>query len=152
MKIMSNDQVPQTLQHESKNKARPSGHKEFGAILEETLENSKTVALAPMRTTFANRLPGVQPALAVAPDQQFAINSIEGMINLLDRYCEKLADPRITLKKVDPVIKEMSRELENLAPVLDSLPDDELKNILNRTLVTASLEISKFYRGDYISA
>ena len=47
----------------------------------------------------------------------------------------------------------MTRELENLAPELDSLTDDgELKDILNQTLVTASLEISKFYRGDYISS
>jgi len=47
----------------------------------------------------------------------------------------------------------MTREMENLAPVLDSLPaDDKLSNILNETLVNVSLEISKFYRGDYISA
>ena len=75
------------------------------------------------------------------------------MINLLDQYREKLADPRISMKQLDPDIKEMARGMEYLTHVLHSLPADEgLKDILNRTMVTISLEIGKFYRGDYISA
>jgi hypothetical protein len=47
---------------------------------------------------------------------------------------------------------KIDQETENLTPILDSLPEDEdLKNIINRTLVTASLEVSKFYRGDYVA-
>jgi hypothetical protein len=106
-----------------------------------------------LQSTFINPLPGLQPASSSPTDHQFAANSIEDMINLLDRYREKLADPRTTLKQIDPVIRKMTQEMENLAPVLDSLPAGEgLRKILNQTLVAASLEISKFYRGDYISA
>jgi len=153
MKILNNEQVLKTFQHESKTKAQPLAGKEFGAILKETVKNSTTAVVAPLRTTFINPLPGLQPVSSSLSDHQFAASSIEDMINLLDRYREKLADPRITMKQMDPVIKEMTCEIENLAPVLDSLPADEgLKNILNQTLVTVSLEISKFHRGDYISA
>jgi hypothetical protein len=153
MKILNNEQVLKTFQHESKTKAQPPAGKEFGAILKETVKNSTTAVVAPLRTTFINSLPGLQPVSSSLSDHQFAASSIEDMINLLDRYREKLADPRITMKQIDPVIREMTCEIENLAPVLDSLPADEgLKNILNQTLVTVSLEISKFYRGDYISA
>ena len=153
MKIPNNEQVLKTFQHESKTKAQLPAGKEFGAILKETVKNSTTAGLAPLQTTFINSLPGLQPASSSLSDHQFAANRIEDMINLLDRYREKLADPRITMKQIDPVIREMTREMENLTPVLDSLPADQaLKNILNQTLVTVSLEISKFYRGDYISA
>jgi len=153
MKILNNEQVLKTFQQESKPKTQPLASKGFGAVLKETVENTKTADLAPLQTTFINPLPGLQPALSSPPDHQFAANSIEDMINLLDRYREKLVDPRIPIKQIDPVIREMTREMENLAPVLDSLPADEgLRNILNQTLVTVSLEISKFYRGDYISA
>ena len=153
MKILNNEHVLKTFQHESKTKTQPTAGKEFGSILKETLKNSTTAGLAPLQTTFINPLPGLQPASSSLSDHQFAANSIEDMINLLDRYREKLADPRVTMKQIDPVIREMTCEIENLAPVLDSLPADEgLKNILNQTLVTVSLEISKFYRGDYISA
>ena len=153
MKILNNEQVLKTFQHESKTKAQLPAGKEFGAILKETVKNSTKTGLAPLQTTFINPLPGLQPVSSSLLDHQFAANSIEDMINLLDRYREKLADPRITMKQIDPVIREMTHEIENLAPVLDSLPADEgLRNILNQTLVAASLEISKFYRGDYISA
>ena len=57
------------------------------------------------------------------------------------------------MKQLDPDIKEMTREMENFAHMLESHPVDEgLRNILNQTMVTISLEIGKFYRGDYISA
>ncbi len=153
MKIQNNEQVLKTFQPESKTKAHLPAGKEFGTILKETVKNSTTVGLAPLQTTFINPLPGLQQASSSLSNHQFSANSIEDMINLLDRYREKLADPRITMKQIDPDIREMTREIENLAPVLDSLPANEgLRNILNRTLVTVSLEISKFYRGDYISA
>jgi hypothetical protein len=153
MKILNNEQVLKTFQHESRTKAQPPAGKEFDAILKETVKNSTTAGLAPSQTTFINPLPALQPASSSLSDHQFAANSIEDMINLLDRYREKLADPRITMKQIDPVIGEMTREIENLTPVLDLLPADKgLRNILNQTLVTVSLEISKFYRGDYISA
>ena len=153
MKILNNEQVLKTFQHESRAKAQPPAGKEFDAILKETVKNSTTAGLAPSQTTFINPLPALQPASSSLSDHQLAANSIEDMLNLLDGYREKLANPRITMKQIDPVIREMTREIENLAPVLDSLPADEgLRNILNQTLVTVSLEISKFYRGDYISA
>jgi hypothetical protein len=53
---------------------------------------------------------------------------------------------------MDSIIRQIDQETENLAPALDLLPEDEdLKNIFNQTLVTASLEVTKFYRGDYIA-
>ena len=154
MKIFNNEQVLKTFQSELKVKAQPTSvEKEFGVILNKAVEKKSTAALASMQTTFVNPLPGFQPAPPSPSDHQFTANDIEDMINLLDQYRDKLGDPRITMKQIDPVIMEMSREMENLAPVLDSLPaEDGLRNILNQTMVTISLEISKFYRGDYISS
>ena len=153
MKILNNEQLLKTFQHESKTNTQQPAGKEFGAILRETAEKTTAAASANSQTTFVNPLPGLQLSSSSPSDHQFVANRIEDMINLLDRYRQKLADPRTTLKKIDPVIREMTQEMENLAPVLDSLPAGEgLRNILNQTLVTTSLEISKFYRGDYISA
>jgi hypothetical protein len=82
-----------------------------------------------------------------------AVDRIENMIDLLDRYRHKLADPQMNLKQLDPIIGEIARENDNLAVLADSLPEnDDLKNILDRTMVTASLEVTKFYRGDYLPA
>ena len=92
----------------------------------------------------------IQPPTFSERDKQVALDRVENFIGLLDQYHQKLADPRINLKNIDPIIREINQEKENLTPVLDSLPDgEELKNIINQALVTATLEISKFYRGDY---
>jgi hypothetical protein len=57
----------------------------------------------------------------------------------------------MNLKQIDSIISAIARENDSLASFADSLPDDdEIKNILNRTMVTASLEVTRFYRGDYL--
>ena len=153
MKILNNEQVLKTFQRESRTNAQPLAGKKFDAILKETVNSNATTRTAPLQTTFIKPLPGPQPIPLAPSDHLYAADSIEDMINLLDGYREKLANPRITMKQLDPDIKEMTRGMENLAQVLESHPVDEgLRNILNRTMVTISLEISKFYRGDYISA
>jgi hypothetical protein len=153
MKILNTEQVLKSFKHESRNNIQPPANKKFNAILKDSVKNTTTASSATLQTTFITPTPGLQQAPSAPSDQIFAADSIEDMINLLDRYREKLADPRVTMKQLDPDIKEMTRGMENLAHVLNSHPADEgLRNILNRTMVTISLEISKFYRGDYISA
>jgi hypothetical protein len=47
----------------------------------------------------------------------------------------------------------IAKEKDQLSAVLDSMPnEDGLKDILNQTLITASLEGIKFNRGDYITS
>ena len=153
MKILNNEQVLKSYQQELKTDAQPSAGKKFGAILNEAVKNTPTENPIPLQRAFNHPMPGIQRVSLSTSDQCVAADSIEDMINLLDRYREKLADTRISMKQLDPDIKEMTLGMENLTHVLDSLPADEgLKDILNRTMVTISLEIGKFYRGDYISA
>ena len=152
MKIYNNDQIQKSLYPETKIKTNPSVGKEFGSILKETVENTQKTGVALQQTTVTNSMLGVQPIPSSILDKQFTVERIEKFINLLDQYRQQLADPSITLKKIDPIIKEVAQEKESLTPVLDSLLDgEELKKILNQTLVTASLEVTKFYRGDYIT-
>ena len=152
MKIYDNDQITKNLYPEARTKPQLPADKEFGTILKESVENSKQDVTGTRRTTFINPLSGVQMSTSSNFDKQYAIDRTENLIGLLDQYRHKLADPGITLKNIDPIIREIDRETDNLAPVLDTLPEgEELKNIINQTLVTASLEVIKFYRGDYIA-
>ena len=152
MKIHNNDPILKNLYPDAKTVPQPPADKEFGTILKESVASVKQEDTGPRRTTFTNPLNGIQMSTPAKFDKQFALDRIENLIGLLDQYRHKLADPGITLKNIDPIIRKIDQETENLTPVLDSLPEDEdLKNIINQTLVTASLEVSKFYRGDYIA-
>ena len=152
MKIQNNDQILKNLYPDAKTIPRPAADKEFGTILKESVETVKKEDMGPRQTAFINPLNGIQMRTSSKSDKQFALDRIENLIGLLDQYRCKLADPRVTLKNIDPIIMKIEHETENLTPILDSLPEDEdLKNLFNQTLVTASLEVSKFYRGDYIA-
>ena len=46
----------------------------------------------------------------------------------------------------------MEAETDSLLPVYRNLPDgDSLKDVLNDVLLTSSVEILKFRRGDYLA-
>ncbi|MBW2647151.1 MAG: hypothetical protein JRE23_13445, partial [Deltaproteobacteria bacterium] len=50
-----------------------------------------------------------------------------------------------------PLVSGMESEAAKIMPLLDSLPDgDRLKDLLNRAVVTATVEAIKFNRGDYL--
>ena len=153
MKIDNNDQIMKTLYPEETARSRPAGEKEFGAILKETVENTQKPDAGLRQTAFINPLAGIRMTTQGSPDPKFTVDRIENMIDLLDQYRHKLADPQMNLKQIDSIISAVARENDSLASLADSLPDDdEIKNILNRTMVTASLEVTKFYRGDYLPA
>ena len=71
----------------------------------------------------------------------YAVDRIERFLGIFDTYQQRLSNPKVTLREVYPLIQEMEVETEILAPLLDSLPDgDGLKDILNRVLITSSVE------------
>jgi len=153
MKIENHEQIPKNLFTE--NKARPqspSGLK-FGDILKETVENTQPEAAGLRQTAVFRPSASVAPAAYFSLEKQRVFDRVENLIDLLDQYRQQLSDPCLALKEIDPVIRAINQARENLTPVLDSLPADEgLKDIVNRTLITASREVTKFYRGDYINA
>ncbi len=153
MKIDNNDQIMKSLPPQDTAKSRPAGDQEFGKILKETIGSTPKPEAGPRQTAFVNPMTGVWRTAQSSADPGSAIDRIENMIDLLDQYRHKLADPQMNLKRIDPIINEIARENDNLASLADSLPAaDQLKRILERTMVTASLEVTKFYRGDYLPA
>ena len=153
MKIQNNDQIMKNLYPETKNNSPTPAGKEFGSILKERVEKSKNEVMDTQQSTFLRPLSGIQMNAPFRLDRSLALERIENLIGLLDQYRSKLADPGTTLKNIDPIIKQIDLESEKLAPALDSLPpEDELKDLMNQTLVTASLEVTKFYRGDYMDS
>jgi hypothetical protein len=81
------------------------------------------------------------------------MSRVEGFLDLLDNYQRRLADPRMSLKGLDPAVQAVEQGRDAMTPLLAALPEgDPLKDVLNRALVTAELEIIRFRRGDYLAA
>jgi hypothetical protein len=73
-------------------------------------------------------------------------------IDLLDSYAKALADPRKTLRDIEPELKALVDKTETLyEEYLDSGQDDPgLKSVIEALARTASLEDIRFQRGDYL--
>jgi hypothetical protein len=90
----------------------------------------------------------------VTPETESApplADRLDGFIDRLEYYRQKLADPQASLASIQPLLNTIAASTEKLAPELERLDEgDPLKDILNRSLVTAALEMTRFNRGDYL--
>ena len=101
---------------------------------------------AAMSLPAALQIRAADPVSAAA-----AANRVESVLDLLEDYRQKLGDPRVELKALDRAVREVEKGMEALKPAAGGLPEnDGLKEIVNRALVAASVEIVKFRRGDYL--
>jgi hypothetical protein len=121
----------------------------FGDILKEKLAPASNAVTSSIGVGLV--APTQLQSVAEVPANRLD-GRVERYLDLLDDYRRQLADPRVSLKGLDAMVREMETGKDALAPALGSLPEaDGIKDILNRTLVTASLEIIKFRRGDYLT-
>lgn len=151
MKINANHQILKHFNPDTQTRTQSSRDESFGNILKEHVDASTKEVAGTQQIAFINPLNGVKMNISTRFDPHDAVDRTENLIDLLDQYRRKLADPSANLKQIDPIIREIGQEAEILTPVLETLSEKEgLKRILNETLVTASTEVTKFYRGDYI--
>jgi hypothetical protein len=79
------------------------------------------------------------------------IKAAENTLSLLEKYQTVLADPQMTLKKVDHWVQSLAQEVNNLISFSDKLPAaDPLKDIISEIGIVSKVEIQKFNRGEYI--
>ena len=151
MKVENNENIQKSLYPEKINKNEKAQGIDFGAVLKNEVEKSSNVISGNQKMPSMSSISPIQLNMVSPAQSGSIIDRVENLLNILDEYQQKLKDPHFSLKEIDPLVKQMEKEKENLAPELDSLvEDDGLKDILNQALVTSSLETIKFNRGDYV--
>ncbi len=152
MKIHPNDEILKDPYPQKIKKNEKSTDREFGAIIKEAIENSSKVDAEDQKPQIMDNIPEIQFNTFLTGEKIPIVDRVEKFLDILDEYRHKLANPQVTLKDIYSSINEMDAEKERLTPVLNSLPDgDVLKDILNQALITSSLEIIRFNRGDYLA-
>ena len=142
------ESYPQKTQ---KSEAKPNA--DFKNILKESVENSTENPSKIQPSTLMDPVSAIRFNPLSTQDKNIMVERIDNLLNLLDNYRQQLSDPHVTLRTLEPVMNTIAKEKDQLSGVLDSMPnEDGLKHILNQTLITASLEVIKFNRGDYITS
>ena len=125
---------------------------DFKNILEESVENSTENPSKIQPSTLMDPVSAIRLNPLAPQDKNITVERIDNLLNLLDNYRQQLSDPQVTLRTLEPVVNTIAKEKDHLSGLLDSLPNEYgLKHILNQTLITASLEVIKFNKGDYIN-
>ncbi len=84
-------------------------------------------------------------------DRPGVVEKADFLLNLLDEYRSGLEDPSKSLKELDSLLTDLKTEQESLMSFVDLFPDgDELKGVVNETLINITVESIKFDRGDYL--
>jgi len=125
----------------------------FGTMLKEAINEPSKTSAESEKPQMINSISNIQlsPLFAVQDDP--IVERTEKFLDILEEYQGKLNDPQATLRDIHPLVEKMETEKEALAPVLKSLPPgDGLRDILNQALITSSLEVIKFNRGDYVNS
>jgi hypothetical protein len=152
MKIDGNEFIPTPAsQRYGPDPGRADG-KDFGTVLRETVERPSQPAPEPQGSSVAPcaTVSGCHPT--IRPDTGLLVERVGKLLDTLDGYRQKLADTRYTVRDMYPDLQRFSQQSRDLMPMLDSLPEsDGLKDVLNQTLMTATMEVIRYYRGDYVT-
>ena len=83
-------------------------------------------------------------------DKKQILVRMDGFLALLEAYEKQMGDPLVSLKETAAIVSRMEQQSQELYRVWEALPEGEEKDLLNRMLVTSTVETIKFNRGDYL--
>ncbi len=147
--------APQMISTGTEQEKTTTGQKatgtEFNDILQETMTTSSGTEGSAMTLPPVQNIPTILFDQIQSSDTIQTIERVDTFVGLLEAYQDKLGDADSSLKDVSSLLSSMGEETEKILPLLDSLSDgDALKDILNRAVVTATVETIKYNRGDYL--
>jgi hypothetical protein len=73
-----------------------------------------------------------------------------GLLDSLDAYSQALGNPGRTLKDLEPLVKSMELQAEELEVNLAEVKDPQLAQLGNEAVLAARVESLKYWRGDFI--
>ena len=153
MKIDGNDEVLKNSYTAKKPNAEQTTDANFKNILKESVEKSTENPSEIQPTTLLDPISAIRFNPLSPLDKNITVERVENLLNLLEKYRQQLKDSNVTLRTLEPLMNTIAEEKDQLSAKLDSIPnEDGLKEILNQTLITASLEVIRFNRGDYITS
>lgn len=149
MKITPNE--ISSLQQGSTGKSEKVSGEGFQDILSEKMGQAPAKTGQPASLPPMSNLDSIRFDPASEPDTKQTLVRMDRYLTLLETYQKQMEDPRISLKQTSTIVSQMEQQTQQLLPLLDTLPEGSgLKDLLNRLLVTTTVEAIKFNRGDYL--
>ena len=153
MKIDGNNDIARSVYTDKATQKETTSDSGFNDILKATVEGAQQTPAPIQSPTHANPLGAIRFTPLSPEARDATVERLDNLLNLLDQYRDQLANPKVTLRQIEPLLNTIANEKEQLSAVLNAMPDEDgLKDIVHRTLITTSVEVLRFNRGDYIPA
>lgn len=112
--------------------------------------------IAGRKTLTPEKTSPTQPAFQVAPifldpvNNDDLLQKLDGSLALLESYQSRLGNPAVPAHELQSDIDKLEDVTNQLESALITLPDDHpVKDLLNRSVVTMTVEVAKYRRGDF---
>jgi hypothetical protein len=124
----------------------------FDALLRKTVEEKVASGKASVQNLSTIQGPSpIDTASLLGVETSQIVEGTERLLSTLEEFQAKLGDTTIPLDDLSPIVQKMNQQKDLLVPSLDTLPEsDPLRDIVNKVLITCSVESEKFERGDYL--
>ncbi len=151
MKIDFNPKPVVPANTQSQNIDPAKKQKAFGQIMAETMSTAKPSPGNQSRPTSVASMDSLALKLMGGENGNSNVMSkTEQLLDILDQYRANLADPSVSLRKMEPLTHKMSIKLKELESELEQLhPGDPFVSILKEATTTAAVEVQKFASGWY---
>ena len=149
--IDSNKPIQPTTKTGNANRPSKTHSGGFDAVFKQEMASKTT---APMKTESSSQVGGIRPAWFTNENHgatSTAFDRVEQLIDTMAAYQNKLIENGATLKEIHSLVQQMASQTESLTKLSDKMDaSDNLKTIVNQSLMLSSMEISKYYDGHYV--
>ena len=123
---------------------------EFDAIFRKAVDSTEFQRPRTESKTFLSDIRPAQFSSESLPSENLLVDRVQGLIDTMGIYQQKLIDSGATLKDIQSLVQKMAIESDSLSATSNAVEGQKsLKTIVNQSLTLASMEISKFNSGYY---
>ena len=119
----------------------------------ETAPQKEASSAGPVQDPLAVNVPYFEAIREADPSlKKEGVQTLEKAMLVLDQYQNSLADARVSLKEIFPLIQSMQEGTKGLSEMAGKFSvNDPLRGLLAETGILVAVEVEKYNRGDYLS-
>jgi hypothetical protein len=127
-----------------------TGKNAFQNFFQQAVGSAKTEESQIESTPFISEIRPVQFETQTAPSTNLIVDRVGHLIDSMEAYQQKLIENGATLKDIEPFIDKLASQSDSLSAISnDSGMEDDLKSIVNQSLLLSSKEIARYKSGQY---
>ncbi|MBC2742021.1 MAG: hypothetical protein HGJ93_02965 [Desulfosarcina sp.] len=123
---------------------------EFDAIFRKAVDSTEIKSANVESTNFVSEIRPAQFTTEPMPSANMVVDRVQRLIDAMEAYQQKLIENGATLKDIQPLMEKMASQSESLTAISNAVGEqDDLRTIVNQSLMLSSMEIAKYKSGLY---